>query len=94
MIDNTIVGDIIVQDNHDGTYFLGGLCLIPEYENKGIGQVAMRFLEQQFKNARLWSLETPADNERNQHFYKQCGFHIVKEYYVGSVEIVLFTKAY
>ena len=92
MVDNIIVGDIIVRDNHDDTYFLGGLCVIPAYENNGIGQEAMKFLDQRFKYARHWSLETPADKERNHHFYKKCGFHITKEYNVGKVAIVLFER--
>ena len=70
MVDSNIVGDIIVRDNHDDTYFLGGLCVIPAYENNGIGQKAMKFLEHQFKGAHHWSLETPADKERNHYFYK------------------------
>jgi len=93
MADGIIVGDIIVRDNHDGTYFLGGICITPKYENNGIGQTAMKFLDQQFNNAHRWSLETPADKERNHYFYKKCGFNITKEYMVDNVKIVLFEKA-
>ncbi|WP_312648962.1 GNAT family N-acetyltransferase [Aminipila sp.] len=93
MVDEILVGNIIVRDNHDGTYFLGGLCVIPAYENNGIGQVAMKFLDRQFKGAHHWSLETPADKERNHYFYKKCGFHITKEYKVSTVNIVLFEKS-
>jgi len=93
MMDGTIVGDIIVRDNHDGTYFLGGLCVIPKYENNGIGQTAMKFLDQHYNDACHWSLETPADKERNHYFYKKCGFHVTKEYMVGTVKIALFERA-
>jgi ribosomal protein S18 acetylase RimI-like enzyme len=93
MVDSNIIGDIIVRDNHDDTYFLGGLCVIPTNENSGIGQKAMRFLEHQFKGAHHWSLETPADKERNHYFYKKCGFYITREYNVGAVKIVLFEKS-
>lgn len=93
MVDSNIVGDIIVRDNHDDTYFLGGLCVIPAYENNGIGQKAMRFLEHQFKGAHHWSLETPANKEQNHYFYKKYGFHITREYNVGAVKIVLFEKS-
>ena len=87
-----IVGDIIIRDNHDSTYFLGGLCVIPDYENKGIGQEAMKFIESQFPNATSWTLETPADKIKNHYFYKKAGYTIVKEYMAGSVKIVLFKK--
>jgi GNAT superfamily N-acetyltransferase len=93
MADGTIVGDIIIRDNHDGTYFLGGLYVIPKYKNNGIGQAAIKFLDQQFQNAHRWSLETPADKERNHYFYEKCGFRITKEYMVGTVRIVLFERA-
>lgn len=90
--DNQIVGDIIIKDNHDDTYYLGGLCVIPDYENKGIGQEAMKFIEKQFPSAAIWTLETPADKKRNHYFYKKMGYNIVKEYMDGSVKIVLFEK--
>ena len=92
MMNGTIVGDIIVRDNHDGTYFLGGLCVIPKYENKGIGQTAIEFLGKHFNDAHHWSLETPTDKERNHYFYKKCGFNITKEYMVGTVKITLFER--
>lgn len=90
--DNQIIGDIIIKDNHDDTYYLGGLCVIPDYENKGIGQEAMKFIERQFPSTAIWTLETPADKKRNHYFYKKMGYNIVKEYMNGSVKIVLFKK--
>ncbi|MDD6794386.1 MAG: GNAT family N-acetyltransferase [Clostridiaceae bacterium] len=68
------------------------VCVIPEYENKGIGQKAVKFLESQFPEAKHWSLETPADKLRNHHFYKKLGYNITKKYMDGPVKIVLFEK--
>jgi len=87
-----IVGNISVRDNHDNTYYLGCLCIIPEYEDKGIGQQAIRFIESEFPDAVCWTLETPADKEKNHYFYKKMGYIIVKEYMNGSVKVVLFEK--
>lgn len=42
---NHVIGNISITDNQDGTYYLGCLCVIPDYENKGIGQKAIRFIE-------------------------------------------------
>lgn len=61
---NQVVGNIGVRDNHDSTFYLGCLCVIPDYENKGIGQGAIRFIESQFPNATIWTLRTPADKDR------------------------------
>lgn len=90
--DDKIIGDIIVSDNKDNTYYLGGLCVLPAYENKGVGQEAIKFIESKFLNATVWTLETPADKKRNHYFYKKVGYTIVKEYVDGSVKIVLFKK--
>lgn len=92
MCNNQIVGSISIKDSNDNTYFVGCLCVIPEFENRGIGQGALRFIESKFPNAEIWTLETPADKERNHYFYKKSGYKIVKEYMEGSVKIVLFEK--
>lgn len=89
---NQIIGNISVTDNHNSTYHLGCLCVIPDYENKGIGQEALRFLERVFPNATIWNLITPEDKERNHYFYKKAGYTIAKEYVKGSVKVVLFEK--
>lgn len=90
--DDQIIGNISIKDNQDNTYFLGCLCVIPEYENKGIGQRAINFIESEFPNATAWSLATPADKKKNHYFYKKVGYSIVKEYMEGKVKLVLFEK--
>ena len=59
MCDGKVVGNISINDNQDGTYHLCCLCVIPNYENRGIGQEALRFIESEFPNATVWTLETP-----------------------------------
>ena len=90
--DNQIVGDIIVRQESEQTYHLGGLCVIPEYENKGIGQAAIAFIENYFKDAKAWTLDTPADKLRNHYFYQKCGFKIVGNKEAEGVKLVLFFK--
>ncbi|MDP4143064.1 MAG: GNAT family N-acetyltransferase [Bacillota bacterium] len=92
MLDDQIVGDFIVRDNYDNTYYLGGLCIIPECENRGIGQKAIKFVESEFPNATLFTLETPLDKTRNHYIYKKLGYSIAHEYRAGSIKLVLFQK--
>lgn len=92
LVDDIIVGDIIVSDRRNGEYHLGGLCAIPEYENRGLGQKAIDFLDSYFPNAKHWSLETPVDKERNHYFYKKCGFKVTREFMDGNVKIVILEK--
>lgn len=87
-----IIGNIGIRDNNDSTYYLGCLCVIPRYENKGIGQEAIKFIESEFPDASVWTLETPADKTKNHYFYKKAGYTIVNEYMDGSVKLVLFEK--
>jgi hypothetical protein len=54
--------------------------------------MAMTFMENQFPQAKHWSLEALADKERNHYFYKKHGYQITKEYMDGTVKIVLFEK--
>jgi GNAT superfamily N-acetyltransferase len=89
---DTIIGDIIVREKGNDDYYLGGLCVIPAYENKGIGHIAMKFIFDLFSDVKHWSLETPLLKGRNHYFYKKHGFEITKEYLVGSVDICLFEK--
>jgi len=89
---NQIIGNISVRDNYDSTYYIGCLCVMPDYENRGIGEKSIRFIESEFPNATIWTLETPADNKRNHYFYNKVGYTIVKEYFDGSVKLVLFEK--
>ena len=92
LVDDIIVGDIIVSDRQNGAYHLDGLCVIPEYENRGLGQKALAFLDSYFTNAKHWSLETPVDKERNHYFYKKCGFKITGEFMDGNVKVAIFEK--
>lgn len=91
MANQKIVGDMIIK-GCDGRYHLSGLCVIPEYQNKGIGQFAMEYLNTGFPDAVHWSLETPADRTRNHYFYMKFGFQITREYLKGKVNLVFLEK--
>jgi len=87
LCDDIVVGDVIVRNPAPTHYNLSCLCVVPEFENKGIGQSAMRFIEDTFAEARHWSLNTPADKARNHYFYKKFGFKVTKEYDCDGVLI-------
>ena len=90
--DGKIVGAISVCEKPNNNYFLGALCVIPSYANKGIGQIAMRFLDTEFPDATCWALETPTDKVQNHYFYKKFGYIATKEYFDGSVLISYFQR--
>jgi GNAT superfamily N-acetyltransferase len=71
---NTIIGGIIVFKMKPGHYNLGRIYIDPEYQNKGIGTQAMKFIESTFKDAQKWTLGTPKLAFRNHHFYEKLGY--------------------
>lgn len=92
IFNGVIVGAISVKRVSATDCFLGALCVIPEYANKGIGQQAMKFLESQYPDVTQWRLETPMDKVQNHYFYKKFGFEIKKVYRDGNVSIALFER--
>ena len=87
-----IVGKISAGALGAGQYRIGCLCVVPEYQNRGIGRRALDFLEHRYPDAREWTLETPADDARNRAFYERCGYVITGTTTDDSVELVIFTK--
>jgi ribosomal protein S18 acetylase RimI-like enzyme len=90
--DGEVVGKISASEKENGECHLDCLCVIPEYENRGIGRQAVSFIEKQFPRAIKWSLETPADKVQNHYFYQKCGYKIIDKTMDGNVEIVIFGK--
>jgi GNAT superfamily N-acetyltransferase len=51
----------------------------PDFQNRGIGQQAVRQMFDAFPEARKWILGTPSWAIRNQHFYEKMGFVKIRE---------------
>jgi ribosomal protein S18 acetylase RimI-like enzyme len=77
--DGQIVGGIIAFDMGHGHYELGRIYVDPTFQDRGIGQAAMRQLFDAFPEAVKWTLGTPKWALRNQHFYEKLGFVKVRE---------------
>lgn len=91
--DNTPVGVISVEDKGDGIYYIGCLCVVPEYQGKGIGTQAFRHLLTVYPDWKKFVLITPTDKEENIRFYtEKCGFKIDGISMDGNVKVVQFIK--
>ena len=87
------VGVLSARELGDDVVYLGCLCVIPEYQGKGIGTLAMEQLERMFPNRKRIELITPADKAENIRFYTQrCGFELVGEEMDGAVRVVKLVK--
>jgi ribosomal protein S18 acetylase RimI-like enzyme len=91
-VGSAAVGAISVLKKDDGLYYLGALCVIPEYQRKGIGHKLLEFIKEQNKDWKKIELVTPADKEKNINFYtKKCGFKIDSEEMDGNVRVYHFS---
>jgi len=49
------------------------IYVAPEYKNKGIGKMAIEYMEQ-LHPADKWILDTPKVSPKNKAFYEKCGY--------------------
>lgn len=85
------VGCISCKETEKGTYEIGCLCVIPEFQGKGIGTSAMEFVKTQYPDWNRFTLVTPVDKSENVRFYtEKCGFDIQSVEMDGNVKVLRF----
>lgn len=77
MADQRIIGKISISKKPEGEGHVDCFCIIPEYQNLGIGKQALKLMEEMNPDITSWTLETPLARPRNLHFYERCGYRIV-----------------
>lgn len=88
---DTPVGVISVQNKGNGEYYLGCLCVVPEYQGKSIGSQAFKHIKHSHPDWRKITLVTPVDKSENVRFYtEKCGFNIGDITMDGKVEVINF----
>ena len=93
MCDDIPVGVIGFDKKENGNYYLNCLCVIPEYQGKGIGTQAFRYMLSIYPDWKRITLVTPADKEQNIKFYtEKCGFNLADRERHGNVEVVNFYR--
>ena len=91
LCDNESVGSISCKKLEKGVYEIGCLCVVPEYQGKGIGTQAIQFAKTLYEDMEKLTLVTPIDKKENVKFYtEKCGFHIESIERDGNVELVRF----
>ena len=85
------VGCVSCKGTGNGIYEIGCLCVIPEYQGKGIGTAAMEFIKTHYPDWKMITLVTPADKAENVRFYSEkCGFDIQSVEMDGNVKVFRF----
>ena len=89
--DGRPVGCISCKEKDQGIYEIGCLCVIPEFQGRGIGSAAIGFVKTHYANWKAFNLVTPSDKTENVRFYtKKCGFDIESSEMDGDVEVFRF----
>ncbi|MBE5953921.1 MAG: GNAT family N-acetyltransferase [Lachnospiraceae bacterium] len=74
-MDDAKVGAIRVIDfKSDGNKRISPIFILPQYQNKGIAQIAMQLCEQ-LHGSENWELDTILQEEGNCYLYEKMGYH-------------------
>ena len=85
------VGSVSCRETAPGAYEVGCLCVIPEFQGRGIGTQAMQFITSRYENWDTFTLITPADKSENIKFYtEKCGFDVLSAEMDGNIAVVRF----
>ena len=91
IVDSKPVGCISCKTLEPGVYEVGCLCVIPEFQGKGIGTAAMELAKSYYSDWTGFTLVTPADKSENIRFYtEKCGFEIQSFEMDGNVKVARF----
>ncbi len=91
LCDNEPIGCVSCIKLGNGVYEIGCLCVIPEFQGKGIGTQAIQFLKAHLEDWNTLTLVTPIDKKENVKFYtEKCGFRIESTERDSNVELVRF----
>ena len=91
LCDGRPVGCVSCKALEEGNYEVGCLCVIPEYQGRGIGTAAMEFVKSYYRDWTRFTLVTPADKSENVRFYtEKCGFGIQSSETDGHVKVYRF----
>ncbi len=74
-MDDAKVGAIRVIDfKSDGNKKISPIFILPQYQNKGIAQIAMQLCEK-IHGSDKWELDTILQEEGNCYLYEKMGYH-------------------
>ncbi len=91
LCDNEPVGCVSCKKQEKGVYEVGCLCVVPEYQGKGLGTHAIQFVKTLYKDWVKLTLVTPIDKKENVQFYtEKCGFHIESTEMNENVKLARF----
>ena len=82
LLDGVRVGAINIGHNDPNEHevsFISPLFVLPEYQNRGIGYIAIQKAFELLPDVKTWKLDTILQEPANCHLYEKCGFVRVGE---------------
>lgn len=74
MGDNQPVGGIKIINRGDERYRVSLIFILPRYQGRGIAQKTLNSIEQIYKDAKLWELDTVLEEEGHCYLYEKLGY--------------------
>ncbi|MBU3102722.1 GNAT family N-acetyltransferase [Clostridium gasigenes] len=93
---NEVVGAYTIYEGDNETFYLDMLFIDPNYKNKSLGKLTWQHVEETYRTAKKWSVETPEYSKRNHYFYREkCGFILTGEkIYEDGEKSYIFEKQF
>jgi GNAT superfamily N-acetyltransferase len=91
VIDRKIVGSIRAYEK-DGVCRIGRVIVHPEHQNKGIGKVLMKNMEEHFSGCSRYLLFTGKKSFRNLYFYSSLGYKAIREEIVSEKLALIYLE--
>ncbi len=77
--DGRLIGGINVFIRSNNENALGNMFVDPLCQDKGIGTLIWKFIENKFPQTKKWRTDTPGFSKRNHNFYvNKCGFKVIR----------------
>ena len=91
--DDSIIGSIRVR-KQEKIYVLVQILILPEYQNRGLAQLAIKKVESLYPDAEYWRLDTIAQEDKLCHLYSKMGYQKTGEieHIKDGMDIVFFEK--
>ncbi|MBU3131338.1 GNAT family N-acetyltransferase [Clostridium gasigenes] len=84
---NEVVGAYTIYEEDNEIFYLDMLFIDPNYKNKSLGKLTWQHVEETYRTAKKWSVETPEYSKRNHYFYSEkCSFILTGEKTYGDGE--------
>ena len=90
-VKNEIIGSVRGYVNHK-TCFIGRVVVKPGFQNKGIGKLLMKAIENSFNKVEQFELFTGYRSEKNLFIYKKLGYSEFKSEQINEKLNLIFLR--